>query len=210
MATQAMLLARSRTPATPIAHARRVVVLVHGFMAAPAVLDPLADHLRAELDEPVLVYGYASLGSFEAILDGLADFVEANVPASAKLALVGHSLGGLVCRAYAQEHDDDGRVDRLVTIACPHKGTRIAHVLPTALGRALRPGSDHLVRFARDRHRLRGLSPTVIVAEHDHFVDDPAHEPGMDEYALHVVRGVSHNGVLYEAHTHSLVADALR
>lgn len=210
-ATQAKLLATHRRSQLSIAQAERVVVLVHGFMAAPAVLEPMAEHLRVRLGEPVLVYGYGSHRSFERILDGLVDFVSSHAPESARLALVGHSLGGLLCRAYAQEHDADGRVDRLVTIACPHRGTHLARIVPTALGRALRPESEHVARLARRNHRLRGLAPTVIVAEHDHLVPASADlGDGLLDRAEHVVPGVSHNAVLYDPHTLRLVEDALR
>ncbi len=40
----------------------------------------------------------------------------------AKIDLVGHSLGGLVARTWAQKYNPD-KVDKLITVGTPHKGT---------------------------------------------------------------------------------------
>ncbi len=42
------------------------------------------------------------------------------------VVLVGHSRGGLLCRAYLRRHRDDPDVAALVTIGTPHKGSRVA------------------------------------------------------------------------------------
>lgn len=216
MARQAWLVAsrsgplsQSQSPSQSL-EASRVVVMVHGFMGRGAFFAPLADAVRAELDAEVVIYDYPSRLGFEQVVLGLSQFLDAHVAPSAKLALVGHSLGGLVCRAYAQDHDPTERVERLVTIACPHQGTPIAGVVPTSLGRTLRPRSSHLARLATTAHRLERLNPTVIVASHDHIVPRRASRPMFATRAVHVVEGVAHNGILYEPASQRHVLDALR
>ena len=62
--------------------------------------------------------------------------------------IVGHSLGGVIARYYVQRMGGSARVDTLVTLGSPHSGTLGAHLIPTALGRQLRPGSPPLTELA--------------------------------------------------------------
>jgi len=58
------------------------------------------------------------------------------------VALVGHSMGGLVARFYVQRLDGDARVHTLVTLGTPHGGTKAARLIPHRLARQLRPDSE--------------------------------------------------------------------
>lgn len=44
-----------------------------------------------------------------------------------KLIIVGHSLGGIVARTYAQDRDNHHSVAKIVTLGSPHHGTVLAH-----------------------------------------------------------------------------------
>ncbi len=59
--------------------------------------------------------------------------------ASEKLILVTHSMGGLAARAYLKRHGS-ARVAKLVTLACPHHGTRLAYFGPGRNAREMEPG----------------------------------------------------------------------
>ena len=63
-----------------------------------------------------------------------------------KLVLVGHSMGGLVCRDYLAIHGGD-KVDRLITLATPHQGSQLAALGLGANAREMEPGSGWLQRF---------------------------------------------------------------
>ena len=58
-----------------------------------------------------------------------------------RIHVVAHSLGGIIGRYYVTRLGGDERVHTLVTLGAPHGGTLMAHLLPTALTRQLRPGS---------------------------------------------------------------------
>ena len=64
-----------------------------------------------------------------------------------KVHIVGHSLGGVIARYYVQRMGGSARVDTLVTLGSPHSGTLGAYLIPTALGRQLRPGSPPLTEL---------------------------------------------------------------
>ncbi|GGR71671.1 lipase [Streptomyces aureoverticillatus] len=61
----------------------------------------------------------------------------------ARVDIVGHSLGGLIARYYAQRLGGDVRVRTLVTLGTPHAGTRVAPLADAhPIVRQMRPGSD--------------------------------------------------------------------
>ena len=70
------------------------------------------------------------------------------VTGSARVHVVGHSLGGILLRWYVQELGGDREVDAAVTIASPHEGTLAAHFGVGAVARDLRTGSKVMRRLA--------------------------------------------------------------
>ncbi|WP_030681617.1 esterase/lipase family protein [Streptomyces sp. NRRL B-1347] len=60
-----------------------------------------------------------------------------------RVDIVGHSLGGLIARYYAQRLGGDARVRTLVTLGTPHTGTRVVPLADAhPIVRQMRPGSD--------------------------------------------------------------------
>ncbi|WP_427383709.1 esterase/lipase family protein [Janibacter sp. G56] len=66
-----------------------------------------------------------------------------------RIHIVGHSLGGLIARYYVTRLGGDERVHTVVTLGTPHNGTYAAHLLPTSIGRQMRPGSPLLRELAQ-------------------------------------------------------------
>ncbi|MFO0693171.1 MAG: hypothetical protein U0230_06435 [Polyangiales bacterium] len=207
---QAVLVVTPRRTPAPVFDGPRAVVFVHGFLGASALLDPLATRVRRELGLPTLQFGYGSVGRFESIAERLAAFVEHRVPRGVGVSLVGHSLGGLLCRWYVQELEGHRRADRLVTIATPHAGTRIAELVPTALAAALRPGSPVVRRLEAAEGRARLPRTTAIFGGDDTVVHPVTNAASLAEAVVHHLDAVGHNGLLYDHRTHALVLDALR
>jgi triacylglycerol lipase len=87
----------------------------------------------------------------------LAAFIGENLQPGERCDLVGHSMGGMVARAYVQRHGGRERVRRLVTLAAPHHGSLLAWCWPGRGARDLRPGSPFLRDLARDVHHLEGI-----------------------------------------------------
>ena len=92
-------------------------------MAASGVLDPLRRSIESRLGLSTSTFGYASFGRFEAIADRLSAFIDDVATRHTNVSLVGHSLGGLLTRYYAQELDrvptepHDVRLDAVLTEA---------------------------------------------------------------------------------------------
>jgi len=60
-----------------------------------------------------------------------------------RLVLAGHSMGGLVIRAYLRRYGE-ARVARLVTLGTPHRGSALARIGPGRNSRQMEPGSSWL------------------------------------------------------------------
>jgi len=104
------------------------VMLVPGLFAGDASLAPLADNLR---DHGWAVYSSgirSNIGCSAALVQQLVTQLEAIAAEhGARVALVGHSRGGLLARATAQQRPD--LVSGVVTLGSPHRDQLAVHPL---------------------------------------------------------------------------------
>jgi pimeloyl-ACP methyl ester carboxylesterase len=137
---------RALFAADPLA-ARIPVVLVHGLVDNRSVFSVMRRGLRRRGFTQICTWNYSPLLSD--VTRGAADLgarIEQICEQTGhdRVHVVGHSLGGLIARHYVQRQGGDRRVESLVTLGTPHRGSVLAHLLPTPLGRQLRPGSPIL------------------------------------------------------------------
>jgi hypothetical protein len=131
--------AASAVPHTP-------VLLLHGLFDNRAVFSRMRrslnshgwEHLHALNYNPVTVDLREAAALF-----GRHVLHTREVYGGERVAVVGHSLGGLIARYYVQRLGGDEHVHTLVTLATPHEGTWGAHLLhPLPISRQLLPGSS--------------------------------------------------------------------
>ena len=153
--------------------------LAAGGSAEPIVLVPgLADNvavftrLRPALEDcgvgPVVAFAYTPVGDVRSIAAKLAEQVEqlCVITGASRVRLVGHSLGGLIARYYVQRLGGDARVDLVVTVATPHRGTIAAWLLPPLpLVRQLRPDSELYAELAEPAPTCRTRFVTFSSSE---------------------------------------------
>jgi len=156
------------------ARAERVpVVLVHGYFANRGYFRPLVRRLESHGIGPIFVPTAAHvMAPIEAFADELAANVEriARDTGQPRVALVGHSMGGLVARAYMARHGT-ARVARLVTLGSPHHGTLLARWGAGANARQMEPGSAFLERLARDEANAASpVASLALYSRHDNMV----------------------------------------
>ena len=135
--------ARALFAADPLA-ARIPVVLVHGLVDNRSVFSVMRRGLRKRGFTQICTWNYSPL--LTDVARGAADLgarIEeiCEQTGHERVHIVGHSLGGLIARFHVQRQGGDRRVESLVTVGTPHRGSLLAHVLPTPLVRQLRPGS---------------------------------------------------------------------
>ncbi|MCF6746130.1 alpha/beta fold hydrolase [Blastococcus sp. KM273128] len=138
--------ARARLAVDPLA-ARTPVLLVHGLVDNRSVFAVMRRSLRRRGFAAVCSWNYSPL--LTDVARGAADLGEhieriCEQTGHDRVHVVGHSLGGLIARYHVQRQGGDRRVDSLVTLGTPHRGSVLAHLAPTPLIRQLRPGSPVL------------------------------------------------------------------
>jgi triacylglycerol lipase len=134
----------------------RPVVLVHGIGDSSVVFAQMAGWLAARGFRPLGVDLTPSDGTvgLDELAQQVAAFAGRQLPDGETFDLVGFSMGGLVGRYYVQRLGGAERVDRLVTISAPHRGTYTAYAVRNAGSRQMRPGSAFLADLNGDVARL--------------------------------------------------------
>jgi pimeloyl-ACP methyl ester carboxylesterase len=151
------------------------VLLLHGYGCNSAYWA----HLTPLLDAARISHATLDLEPVSAAIDDYAPQVERAVNAlctasgAARVAIVGHSMGGLVARAWMRAYGRT-RVARLVTLGTPHHGTALARFGLGPSARQMRRDSAWLRQLAADEDAdqnaaARALT-TSIYSHHDNIV----------------------------------------
>lgn len=183
-----------------------VVLLQHGYAHCGAVWHSTAVALEREgyrvytIDQPLF-----------APIDTMADRLAARVldvlraTGAQKLTLVGHSMGGLIIRAYLRRYGGE-RVARVVTIGSPHHGTRHAMLAGGSNGRQMRVGGDWLHVLGRERLTVPFVS---IYSIHDTVIS-PQVSSRLDGAEHRVIARVGHVSMPSGRATRAALLEALR
>lgn len=75
------------------------------------------------LGHDLFVWNYDWRRPIAEIVPKLNTFLNTKVGSSESMVLVGHSLGGMVSRIWAQDHWGDPRLSKVISIASPHSGS---------------------------------------------------------------------------------------
>jgi triacylglycerol lipase len=188
----------SATPASPVAAARSLVVLVHGFGAGTDCWDATIPALGGP-GVAVVTHRYTWTSSVETLGAQLADEVTdlARRSGARSVTLVGHSLGGVIVAASLAGGRLDGVVTRVVTVAAPLRGTRWAHLFPVGAVRDLRAGSPAVPA---------GIPWLAVASRADVVVDVHSAVPEGAETV--VVDGLGHCGLLKDPAVIARIASA--
>ncbi|MEU1704547.1 alpha/beta fold hydrolase [Streptomyces sp. NPDC005706] len=129
------------------------VVLLHGFIDNRSVFVLLRRSLARSGRQRVESLNYSPLTcDIRIAAELLGRHVEeiCERTGSTQVDIVGHSLGGLIARYYAQCLGGDTRVRTLVTLGTPHCGTRAVPLASAhPIVRQMRPGSEVIEELTR-------------------------------------------------------------
>lgn len=164
---------------------RPLVLLVHGYVCNRGLWWWLRRGLRADGIPVATVNLEPPFAGIDRLAEQLHDRIESLAAETGAdlVILVGHSMGGLVARAYLRWHGA-ARVARLVTLGTPHKGTWLAHIGLGANAREMEPENDWMRRLAAAE---RAPVPMLCVwSAHDNFImpQDGARLAGAREIVL--------------------------
>ena len=125
------------------------VVLVHGYICNHRVWDRMVAHLR-RAGHPVLAIDleplFASIDDYAPLLDRAVAELSHQTGAT-RVALVGHSMGGLAIRAWLRVHGT-AHVATVITLGSPHAGTQLDPHPKTPNGQQMAWGSRWLQDLA--------------------------------------------------------------
>lgn len=172
-----------------------IVVLLHGLFATAGVLRPLRRALGRHKDLHTAAMTYPPGPGVPELAGRLRGFV-AELPEGARLHLVGHSMGGVVARFFAQEIGDE-RVAQTISMASPFAGIRGAKMLGFGGARDIDPESPVLKRLRLGASAAEHIPHTSIIAESDGIISSPVSHalPGSE---VVIMRGRGHNTLLFD------------
>jgi triacylglycerol lipase len=162
-------------PAAYAGGAGRPVVIVPGVFERWNFLRPMANRL-AEAGHPVHVIPELGVnaGPIPTAARRVGEFLAAHDLSG--VALVAHSKGGLVGKA-AMLEDADGRIDRLVAVATPFGGSRMAHFTLVPPLRAFRPAHP-MIRRLDAEHAVNARITSIFPSFDPHIPEGSAIDGG--------------------------------
>lgn len=105
-----------------------LVVLIHGFCRGAENMQFWKKSLIEDFPNIITPDLPATYSSFEKCLDVLSQCIAAAAPEKYKnIYIAGHSMGGLLARAYLQKYKPQN-ARRLVCVGTPHSGSRLADI----------------------------------------------------------------------------------
>jgi triacylglycerol esterase/lipase EstA (alpha/beta hydrolase family) len=125
------------------------ILLIHGLFVNHSCWFWLKWQLKRQGIENTVTLKLSSWHNEEALTEQLAKRVDElrHQLGVDKIAIVGHSMGGIIARNYIQLRGGAEKVERLVCLGTPHQGSRLACFTFAPLGKILMPGSDFLKRL---------------------------------------------------------------
>ena len=159
---------------------------------------------------PVYALSYGPpLASIDEFADQVAAKMDAILEATgaARVAIVGHSMGGLVARAYMRRHGVQ-KVSLVMTLGTPHHGSVHAWLFPGLSPAQLRPGNAWLADLNRTEGAPAGIRVVSLWSWHDSMVapQTSSRLAGAENVEL---AGIGHNALLGDRRVSALVAEEL-
>lgn len=147
-----------RSPRVPLPADAPRALLLYGWFGRPGTMLPLCEALRRNgiAAEILPMGGWAGFNteSIEALAERLESFLVPRFHGE-RIALVGHSIGGLVARFYCSCRAGDRFVHTLVMLGSPNRGSPLARKAAWLCGRLspalaqITPGAPLLAELAR-------------------------------------------------------------
>ncbi|MEA2109490.1 MAG: alpha/beta fold hydrolase [Pseudomonadota bacterium] len=167
-----------------------VIVLVPGYLMNEGCMWILRwrlvrDGFTVRILEPV-----NKMSSIDNQARRLGKFIDTIINGDTSLTLIGHSMGGLVCRQYVAKYGHERQnVHRLITLGTPHRGTRLWSAGIGAVVRDLRPGSSFLAQLEEYSAGQCPRQRLSIASDFDELIipNENADYPGAEHRKVHLV-----------------------
>ena len=174
-----------------------VVIFLHGIMAGGAVLKHLADEVEQNTRAACLLFSYSRwTWTLDELREEFRVFVDELVGDSARVILVGHSLGGMIARSYVQEVKDE-RMCGVVTMATPHRGTLLGKTGLPWIRDLFLPDGPAMRMLEQGEFRAQHIPHVSIAAELDQIIVPRESATALPGAVCYWIESVGHNELLY-------------
>ena len=205
-----MMLYRWLMADPPPAPAACPVLLLHGVLCNAGVWSPMKQYLAAQGIGPIYALSYGPpLASIDLFAEQAALRIDAILAATGarQVVIVGHSMGGLVARAYLGRYGG-AKVRRVIAIGTPHGGSVLAWMFPGRSLSQLRPRNAWLADLGATA--TEAAPPIVSLwSWHDSMV-----APQTSSILAHAqniaLMGIGHNALLGDPRVFARVAAEIR
>ncbi len=191
--------------------AEPVVVMVHGFLCNRAVFWWMRRRLRSAGFKKLFCVGvdplFHHMWRCEDTLRRELEQIGSAAP-GARIVLVGHSMGGVLCRSLMAKQDLSVSVEHLISIGSPHHGTRLARMIGGGETGPTSPWSKWLQRLNEKIGEREPVKHTVVLSVQDQIVV-PQESPALPGAEVIRVEGVGHLGMLFSERVIRVVVDRL-
>ena len=173
---------------------RPPVLLIHGYGCSRAAWWWLRRRLEAAGWTVATINLEPIYTSIETYVEQVARRIdEVLVETGAKqLITVGHSMGGLVARAYLRRHGK-GKVILMVTLGTPHAGSELARIAIGQNAHQMTPGNAWLKALNSEAPSVKTLT---IYSPHDNYVM-PQSNLDLPGGQSQLIDGLGHLSMLY-------------
>ena len=174
------------------------ILLVHGHFSNRGLWVKFRQRIAAAAIGPVYTISFApyfgDLDEFTAQLAARIESICAETGA-AQVTLIGHSMGGLVCRRLLTMHSRS-RVATLVTLGTPHHGSHYSRWLFGKNAQQMRVGSDWLASLARAEAPMQRPPTLSLYSDFDEIICPS--ESSILVWARNVpINAVGHYGLVF-------------
>jgi triacylglycerol esterase/lipase EstA (alpha/beta hydrolase family) len=173
------------------------VLLIHGVLVNDGVWLFARRRLSRRGLGPIYTMNYGPpFADIEDFAVQLATRIERVCAATGakQVVLAGHSMGGLVSRAYLRRFGAD-RVAKLITIGTPHHGSVLAWSFPGRGLEQMRPGNAWLAELNRRESEYSAVPIVSIWSRHDNMVAPQASSELACAESVPLV-GIGHNSLI--------------
>jgi len=168
------------------------VLLVHGYVCNHRVWDSVASALR-QAGHPVLAVDleplFTSIDDYAPLIERAVATLTAQTGAP-RVVLVGHSMGGLVIRAWLRVHGTT-RAAKIITLGTPHQGTRVPQWVSTPNGTQMAHRSRWLTELGASETQGKRQLMHIALTHHDNIVY-PQRDQWLDGAQLTEFKGLGH------------------
>jgi pimeloyl-ACP methyl ester carboxylesterase len=188
-----------------------LVILLHGIYCAGAIWRPilraLSSRLECEFVAPSLTPTSSTLLSQADCFSKWLKKQRVENP-NRRMFVVAHSMGGLVVRQYLSHAKEPVHIERVICVSTPFRGSLIARLLRTPIGRDLRPESPVIQQLQTASWPV-STAVVAIASAHDNLVIPASSAILATKPHLSMDR-FGHLSLLYSRELLDLLSDQLR